>query len=270
MVEVIDGDALLPELPPKPQKTLGQTVKEIGKVVAFGPDELEDFPSAEELANPNWPGFEDRPDVASAFDRGATLSIPEPTATSPIIPSAATRDRPRKKNLTRKATDAVGSDQLTELFAAGLITLIAFTIGDWALPTPQESSDLARPLANIVARRVDLAAKLGKDANDTVAFAIAIMAYMVRVGPIAAERVRGWYDDRQQRTRIDRLERAPGGPSYPGGEGSMAVGEDAGRGSHNGSPYHPVDAIAQARRIGLGSLDRDFGYVPTDHSSVGG
>lgn len=186
-----------------------------------------------------------KPDVMSAFDRGARLSLPEPSPAEvdPALVGKTRRRAPRGASSGRPT----GSDELTSLFAAGLITLIAFTMGDDFQPTEQEATDLARPLGNIMARRIDLAAKLGQDANDVIAFTIAVMAYGVRVGPIAAQKTRDWNDDRVTRSKRTRVSDV----GLSTGAGGMAVGNDGGQSPTDGTAYNPFDALAKARRNGL-------------------
>lgn len=259
-IEIVSAEDYTPT--PAPPKPVRETVREMAKVVTYG----EGFESAEEIdAEVAREGSTSA--VRSAFDRGATLAMPEPEP-PPVIPSAASRPaRPsRVKPTPVKGGRPAGSDQLTDLFAAGLITLIAFTLGDWAQPEEQEAKDLARPLGNILARRIDLAAKLGQDANDTVAFAIALMAYLVRVGPIATERVRNVWADRQSRERVDRV--LPG-PRDSDRESGVPARGAARSGTGPSASYNPLDAVARARETGLRSLDRDFGYPVDGNTAVG-
>jgi len=256
-VEVVDSSDYIPQ--PAPPKALRETVEKMVKVVAFGPG----FESAEQID-----AEVEAPSIRSAFDRGANLVMPEPEP--PIVPSAATRPpRPTRRDTPRSGGRPAGADELTGLFATGFITLVTFAIGEWALPTAEEANELARPLANILARRIDIAARLGRDANDTIAFAIAVMAYLVRVGPIGAERFREWNSEREAQSRRDRVDRATERSNYPSRESSLDDGSSAGTGSDDNSAYRPFDALAKARRIGLDSLDRDFGYAPTDAPTVG-
>lgn len=211
-------------------------------------------------------------DVSAAFDAGARLDLPEPTANdpggSPETPAESRRKRtPRQTASTPTAARPAGSDEFTGLFAAGLITLIAFTLGDEFQPTEQEATELARPLGNIMSRRIDLAAKLGQDANDIVAFSIALMAYGVRVGPIAAGKARQWNDTRTSRTR-GRSGVLPGGLGDPAGTGGMAVGEDDGSSTFDGTPFDPFHAIAKVGGVGRGVIGRDLGQPANGRTSL--
>ena len=156
-----------------------------------------------------------------------------------------------------------GAEDIAPLFATGLMLLSAFIVGKWAAPTQDEADAIAAPLSNIVARRIDLAAKLGKDANDTIALSVALMAYLYRVGPIAAERVRDYAEARRNRSR------QPAGPAYDQGAVVMASGPSNGAGPNDGPTFDPFDAIARARTDGLGHLDRSFGYTPEQGPTVG-
>lgn len=240
--------------------TIGETIERMARTVV-APDE-EDLDELWRRAEQS-----DAPSMGAraAFDQGARLNLPPPPTNHKVDP--ALKGRPSK---SKKAAAAAGADQLTELFAAGMILLITFTIGEWALPTAEEASDLARPLANILARRVDLAAKLGKDANDTVAFVIAVMAYTVRVGPIAAERARDWNTARQRRGQRERTIPAPGRSADSRGEGIMADGSNGQPSTRSSAPHHPLDALATARATQRRSLDRDFGYTANGHPAMGG
>lgn len=254
MIDVIDGSDLLPEAP---QETLGQVVERMARVVVIGGE-----PTAEEMDS-LWteaeaseaPVHQDaKPDVAAAFNRGAKLNLPEPPG-GDVDPALKQRPKISSHKPASKGGRPAGSDELTGLFAAGMIMLISFALGDDFLPTEQEANDLARPVGNILARRIDLAAKLGQDANDTVAFAIAVMAYMVRVGPIAADKVRTWNADRQY-----RAERTiPDRPRDTVREGGVAHGSPAGSSAFDGETHNPLHALAQARAVGRGVLDRDLG-----------
>lgn len=242
-VEVVDGSDLLPG-----QSSVGETVKRMVKTVILPGSEFDNDIDREIIEE------EDR--IRAAFDRGATLRLPidETTAAGPPIPPSR---KPKLSKPTTKGGRPAGADELTGLFAAGFITLITFLIGEWALPTEQEANDLARPLGNILARRIDLAAKLGRDANDTIAFTIAVMAYLVRVGPIGVERARYWRDQRRDaRESREFAERS----ADADGADSMVAGDNGRTGTRSGPSYNPLDAIAKARASGLGVLDRDFGY----------
>lgn len=240
------------DFPDRPQPSVQETVGRMVRVVAGEP-------TAEEM-DAQWAAAEAGPApepnrVASAFDRGARLAQPKAPdeEVDPALKRGAT-PRSRKNPGGRPA----GSDEFTDLFAAGMITLIAFTLGNEFQPTEDEAKDLARPIGNILARRIDLAKKLGQDANDVIAFAVALMAYGVRVGPIASDKVRESYRDRQQRTRLGRITE----PSISRGTDGMDAGADVGTSPSNGPSHNPLASIAKARDISVGSLNRDFGYSP--------
>jgi hypothetical protein len=207
-------------------------------------------------------------DVAAAFDKGRTARLVLEDA-PPVFPKnpvpSGTRRSPRSTPTSRPA----GAADLQGLFATGLILILVFAVGDWATPTEDEAVAIAAPLANIVARRIDLAATLGKDASDTVALAIAILSYMARVGPVAAERVRGNLESRRRRERVDSVG-APPRPLDDRGEGSVAAWADDGANAGAGTGYDPFDALAQAQRNGLGVLGRDLSGRQGPHPAVGG
>lgn len=252
VVEVFD-------FPDRPQPSVRETAKRMAREVVApskpgyeSAEEMETlFARAEQMDAPNAKG----PSVSSAFDQGARLNQPKPPdgPVDPALKMPASRGpRPRSSPGGRPA----GSDQFTDLFAAGLITLLSFTLGEDFLPTEDEAKDLSRPLGNILARRIDLATKLGQDANDVVAFAVALMAYLVRVGPIATDKMRESYRDRQERLRTRTIAE----PSYGGGEDSLATRDDASPSTGYGSPRRAIDVVTQARDAQLGVLDRDLGY----------
>lgn len=195
------------------------------------------------------------PDMLSrAFDRGARLAQPEAPADGERPPLVTPEIRTRKPRGPRARP--AGADEVQALFAAGLILLITFAIGEWALPTEEETDAFARPLANIVARRIDLAAKLGADANDVIALAVALMSYTVRVGPIAAERIR--YGIAERRANRDATRVTPAGFGNSDRTVDVGIGDDDGERSGAGPAYHPFDALASARDLGLGILARDL------------
>ena len=210
-----------------------------------------------------------KPDIGAAFSRGANLSFEgEPTPIFPKNPVPSGTPRKGAKPPYRTTGRPPGAEDLQGLCATGLILIFAFAIGDWAAPTVDEAQAISAPLANILARRIDLAAKLGRDASDTIALAVALLAYTARVGPIAAERIREGVDNRRRRERVVR-EPSTYRPDDGGGEGSMAVGVDAGASSGFGAAYHPFDALAKARNNGLDVLDRDLGGASRTDPSVG-
>lgn len=248
---------------PTVRETVGRMVKEMVVPSEAGYESAEEldqmYAQAEQSEAPNEIVPKSR--ISAAFDSGAKLNMPKPKD-EPVDPNLR---RPVAKSTRRSPGGRpAGSDEFTDLFAAGMITLIAFTLGDDFQPTEEEAKDLARPLGNIIARRIDLAKKLGQDANDVVAFAVALMAYGVRVGPIAADRVRESYRDRQHRSRTNRLAEPPN----RGGTDSMVPGSDAGTSPEFGQTRNPIDAITQARDAQFGFLDRDLGGAANGRSAV--
>lgn len=209
-------------------------------------------------------------DISSAFDRGANhadLSLDVEPVHSARNPTGRGQKASNKGATYRSAGRPPGSEDLQGLFATGLILLLVFAVGDWATPTADEATAISAPLANIVARRIDLAAKLGKDASDTIALAVAILSYLARVGPVAAERVRENLDNRRRRERVV----APNRPEYSAGESGVASWQDDGQSvsASIGETYNPFDAIAKASRNGRGVLDRDLGPAQGSDFAVG-
>jgi hypothetical protein len=133
------------------------------------------------------------PTVGDAFDGHATLAFDD---TPPVWPRnpVPTGEPSRRQGTRAPRGRPAGAEDLTPLFATGLVLLTTFTVGEWASPTVDEANAIAVPLSNIMARRIDIAAKLGKDASDTIALAVALMAYSYRVVPLATERVRSSLD----------------------------------------------------------------------------
>jgi hypothetical protein len=229
--------------PPTVAETLGAMAKAVVTGEAPDPEDERLWAQAESMEAPS-PGS-----VSNAFDKGARLAQPKPVD-EPVDPALKrVKDRVRRSAGGRPA----GSDEFTDLFAAGLITLIAFVLGPDFQPTAEEAKDLARPLGNILARRIDLAKKLGQDANDVVAFAVALMAYIVRVGPVATDRVRQAYRDRQERTRVGGIAEPP---NY-GGTGGVAAWPDAVASPGPSATYDPFNAIAKVRDHGLRGIERN-------------
>jgi hypothetical protein len=196
-----------------------------------------------------------KPDVTSAFDKGRDAKLVFQDA--PVYPKNPVPTGTRRSPKATPASRPAGAADLQGLFATGLILVLVFAVGDWATPTAEEADAIAQPLANIVARRIDLATKLGKDASDTIALAIAIMSYGARVGPVAAERIRENIDARRRRERVDSVG-APPRPLHDRGEGGVAVGSADGANTAPGASYDPFNALAQAQRNGLGVLERDL------------
>jgi hypothetical protein len=207
-------------------------------------------------------------DVASAFDsatlppEGADATAPPLWPRNPVPPGGRERGRASREPRGRPA----GADDLQGLFATGLMVLLAFSLGEELAPTEAEANAIAVPLSNILARRIDLAAKLGRDASDTIALAVALMAYSYRVVPIAAERVRHRYAANRQSERI--IEPASRFADYRGADG-MAAGQGDGASPASRAAAHPLDALAQARTTGLNVLARDLGAVPNNGYPVG-
>lgn len=244
---VIKGRSALDDFEPAPYTPLFDE----GMVGKIDPETAEPYdpPRTLRLAKPKGKA---KPDIAGAFAAGAGER-----ASSPAAPK-----KPAPKTQPVKGTGRPpGAAEMQGLFAAGIITLIAFSLGDWALPTPEEADAFAIPLSNILARRIDVAAKLGADANDTIALAVAFMSYMVRVGPIAAEKARSALDERNQRARVNSV-RSGGTTERSGdgrGEDGMVAGSDGPAGPNGSAPYRPLDALAQARNNAWGSLARGAG-----------
>ena len=266
-----------PEEPTRPYVIGGESVKQTARrmVRAVTSGEQDDEFAADPENDINLTGDQRGYDIAGAFDRGARLTLPE-APTGPLDESyQAAKARIEAKmgpggraaKRTSSGPKPAGSDELTKLFATGFVTLITFTLGEWALPTAEEATELSRPLANILSRRIDIAAKLGRDGNDTIAFAIAVMAYMVRVGPIASEKVKDAWRERQDRTRVDRV--LPGGLGESDGAGRVDDGPTPVAGPLRGAADHPLDAVAKARDAQLRGLDQQFGYDQGPSVAVG-
>lgn len=208
------------------------------------------------------------PSASAAFD-GAVLDFggPLPGDEAPVWPRnpVPSGSEPTRRQGGSRAR-ARGADDLTPLFAGGLVILITFTIGEWAAPTKEEADAIAQPLSNILARRIDLAAKLGKDASDTIALAVALMAYTVRIVPLATERVRINLDERRaHRVRSDGTASASNGGASLG----MASGPADEQGTGGYPSYNPRDAIAQARANGHKLFNGDDAVVGIDRSALG-
>jgi len=197
-----------------------------------------------------------QPDPVLSFGLGmddGTTAEPQPLWPRNPVPAGDTK-RPR----TLRGRPA-GADDLTPLFAGGLVILVSFSLGEWAAPDAEESDAIAVPLANIVARRIDLAAKLGRDASDTIALLVALMVYSYRVVPLGVERARTGLEQRRQRTIVEPEYSRPTGPVYTQGQDSMAAGNDGTEGPTHAPAYNPHDALARVRATGLSILSRDLG-----------
>jgi len=199
--------------------------------------------------------------VGDAFD-SATLAAEDTPPAWPRNPVPVGGEAPRRAPRAGRGRPP-GADDLTPLFATGLVLVTTFAVGAWAAPTADEASAFATPLANILARRIDVAAKLGRDASDTIALAVAVMAYAYRVVPLATERVRDSLEQqRQQRTSRAGLERPAEAANGAGAHG-VAARSGNGHGPDNGPTFDPFDALAKARAAGLGV----FGGVPDTSAS---
>lgn len=218
---------------------------------AYGPEPVE---SADDRAER----------LARAFEGGATLNLNAPpiegaTGDDTTPDGEPVKRRRRRRSATGKDT-AIGGTQLGGLFVAGFTLVIGFTVGDWATPTPDEANAIAKPLGNILARRIDLESKLGKDTDDVVLLAIAMMAYTARIGPIAAGRASSAWEQRNQRRNVTRVDGPPEPLIRPDGgrTGGVAVGSHDIPRSPLGATHSPVDAITAASERGLGYLDRNL------------
>ena len=207
------------------------------------------------------------PDTATAAFDSATFPAEDSPPIWPRNPVPVNEPRTRAPRMSRGRPP--GAEDLTPLFATGLVLLTTFAIGDWAAPTADEANAVGVPLANIMARRIDLAAKLGRDASDTIALAVAIMAYSYRVVPLATERVRSSLEQRKANRVSDAGlggnaadELAYGQTSY-----GMAPGESNGASPSNGPTFDPLAAIAKARATGL-RVARGNADVSSDNGST--
>jgi hypothetical protein len=208
--------------------------------------------------------------AASAFD-SATLDLGEagppawPRNPVPVGADSPPRGRATPRTLRGRPP---GAEDLTPLFATGVVLLTTFAVGGWAAPTDAEASAFAVPLANIMARRIDLAAKLGRDASDTIALAVATLAYGIRVVPLASERVRDSLEQRElQRASRAGTER-PSEPAYGQGEGGVASRQGNGADPGHGPSFDPFDAIAKARASGLRVFDGVSGLPGNNDPSL--
>jgi hypothetical protein len=215
---------------------------------------------------------EDRSErLARAFEHGATLRLDAPpiTGDDPTdvpddggIAGALPRMRrgrgaPRGPRTNKRA---VGGAQLGDLFMAGFSIAIGFAVGEWAAPSDAEAKAIAAPLGNILARRIDLASKLGKDTDDVVNLAIALMAYFARIGPIAAGRATDGWKQRNARRDAARVDRppAPIGATDDRGTSRVDARRDGSPRSPLGAAHSPRDALAAVAANGLGYLDRNL------------
>lgn len=203
-------------------------------------------------------GKHSEPTPTAAFDQATLVDGMVDELGAPIwpknpVPTGEPVARTRQPRM--RAGRPPGAEDLTPLFATGLVLLTTFAIGEWAAPTAEEAGAIGVPLANIMARRIDIAAKLGKDASDTIALAVALMAYSYRIVPLATERVRSSLEQRKN----DRVSRAGLGvseqPTYGATPHGMATGEGNGTGPSHGPTFDPLAAIASARAAGLRVFD---------------
>jgi hypothetical protein len=211
---------------------------------------------------------EPEPTVGDAFDGHATLAFDDAPPVWPRNP-VPTGEPSRRSGTRAPRGRPAGAEDLTPLFATGLVLLTTFAVGEWASPTADEANAIAVPLSNIMARRIDLAAKLGRDASDTIALVVALMAYSYRVVPVAAERVRYSLDERRAH-RVSRsgTDRATEPANGQGADG-VAYGSGNGQDPNAGPTYDPFDAVTKARSLGLGVLDRGFGSPTNGSPAVG-
>jgi hypothetical protein len=206
-------------------------------------------------------GKHTEPTPTAAFDQATLVDGMVDELGAPIwpknpVPTGEPVARTRQPRM--RAGRPPGAEDLTPLFATGLVLLTTFAIGEWAAPTAEEAGAIGVPLANIMARRIDIAAKLGKDASDTIALAVALMAYSYRIVPLATERVRSSLEQRKN----DRVSRAglggtdvAGQPPYSATPRSVVAGEGNGTGPGNGPAFDPLTAIAKVRASGLSIFD---------------
>ena len=209
-------------------------------------------------------------DLMSAFDGAPTARLvmeDEPTLGAPLNP-VPSGSRTRKQPAGARSARPAGASDIQPLFATGLLLIATFVLDSEMAPTEPEAQAIAAPLANILARRIDLAAKLGQDASDTVALAVAVMSYGARVAPTAVERARVSYDKYQHRQRVDRAGRPPE-PLNDRGADDVGSWAPDGAGTGSGPFAHPADALAKARGVGWGAVIRDLGGSSNGVDPVG-
>jgi hypothetical protein len=209
--------------------------------------------------------------IAAAFARGIDEPAPEPMPRSQTkVPTPRTRTAKKAAEPPQTASGRpAGADELQDLFATGLILLVTFSIGEQYNPTAEEALAIARPLSNILARRVDLAAKLGRDANDTVAFIVGVLVYLSRVGPMVSHDIGERMTARNARRTSEpptpirgvRPDQFTNGPRNIERTDRMAPGTVQQGLASPGADTNPLDAVAMARSIGLDVLGRDVGPV---------
>lgn len=198
--------------------------------------------------------------LARAFEHGATLRLDAPPLDAQDAPEELTPTGRRRRRRGPNATASrrsVGGKQMGTLFVAGFAILITFTVGDWAAPNEAEADAIAGPLGNILARRIDIASKLGQDADDVIMLAVALMSYTARVGPIAAGRANNAWTERRNAARVDRPPE-PIRSTNGGRTGDVAHGGDDLQGTAYGTSGTPLDGIAAVRERQLGYLDRNI------------
>lgn len=241
MVDIVSGDDILDAFD-EPQRPFADVVRDMAQtVVSYDPEAF-----VEEHTPPS---------IGSVFDQGARLNLPDAPA-DPVPGDVSTATPKKRRKIEAKADRVAGGQLMADLAITGLITLVTFTVGEWALPNDEEAQAIAKPLGNILARRIDLATKLGKDANDAVALVIGLTTYLVRVGPIAAERARVAIADRRARERVIRVPDS-GGSAYPESSSGVAFGSFADQGTPVGTARHTVDALAAARAHALRPIGGD-------------
>lgn len=210
-------------------------------------------------------------DIMSAFDGGGSSARlawdDEPGFSAPKNP-VPSGSRTRKGTGGARTVRPAGAADLQPLFATGLLLLATFVLDKELAPTEPEANAIAAPLANVLARRIDLAAKLGQDASDTVALAVALMAYGARVAPVAMERSRDAYERYQRRQRVDRVGRPPE-PIHDRGEDGVDSRTHDGAGAGPGPLADPAAALAKARGVGWGAVVRDLGGPSNGSDPVG-
>ena len=209
-------------------------------------------------------------DIMSAFDSGGSARLAwdeEPGFSAPKNP-VPSGSRTRKGTGGTRTVRPAGASDLQPLFATGILLLATFLLDRELAPTEPEANAIAAPLANVLARRIDLAAKLGQDASDTVALAVALMAYGARVAPVAMERSRDAYERYQRRQRVDRVGRPPQPSDDRAADGVDSRSHD-GAGAGSSPLADPAAALAKARGVGWGAVVRDLGGPSNGGDPVG-
>lgn len=195
--------------------------------------------------------------VRRAFDAGADLNLNPPAAD--IQPGEEEGRKRRKRRVV--GGKAAGSEAMGAMAVAGFSILMTFVVGKWAAPTEEEANALATPIGNILARRIDLASKLGQDADDTLLLLMALMSYGARVAPEAVDRSRdAWQRSRDRKPTVvpPRPVAVPIRPDDFGGTRGVPDGEDVGESAPLSTTRSPLDVIAavgerQLRGLGIDS-----------------